>query len=99
MPGLKGKLRGRDCAQIRAFDYSIETVERDCHGGGTRWPNKSDTMKRTRKTTKRTLAIHIAIPSTPQKPKMPATIATMRNRSVHRNMILILSTWRNSQKN
>jgi hypothetical protein len=55
---------------------------------GGRRPKASETMNRIRKTKKRTLAMVIAMPSNPQKPKRPAIKAMTKKVKDHCNMIV-----------
>jgi hypothetical protein len=55
---------------------------------GGRRPNASETINRTKKTKNKTLAMVIAMPSSPQKPKRPAINAMTKKVKVHCNMIV-----------
>jgi hypothetical protein len=46
----------------------------------------SETIRKIRNRKKRILAIHAAVPATTANPKMPATIATIKNAIAHPNI-------------
>ena len=54
----------------------------------------SDTTNKTMNIKKVILAIHMAMPSSPQMPKNPATNANTKNANAKRNMLIsVLELW------